>query len=171
MAKSPYGSVTQKEFWRTTVALTSVALVLLLVLFAVDLALAALSSLTGTHLDPAVWGTYAAWASAVLPMLGIIATFTVWINGRREERLSEAHAKASLVVLERGDDAVAAVANNSGVPIRVVAVAPPRTEFVPFGVGPGKRGLLYDDTAQLEFALGTGLFRLVASGECIRIPD
>ena len=43
-------------------------------------------------LDPAVWGTYGDWASAILPTVAVLLTVGMWLRDRRERELQQSRA-------------------------------------------------------------------------------
>jgi len=102
---------------------------LVLMLIAIDLVLYVLGTRTKLTVDSGVWGTYAAWASAILPTFGLVATVSMWLVGQRERDRRDSLDRATLIRLEKQQGAVAALFNGSDWPAVVVAVVPHEADF------------------------------------------
>lgn len=139
-------------------------------LFAVDLILYTVSRLAGAPVDVKTWGTYASWAAAVLPTVGIVATLGMWFVNQTEKDARDALDQAILVVVERPEGGVASLLNNSNWPVEVVAVTPAMPDRLGRVVRPGgARLLLMTDTRLVRFRIRGFVFEEDTSGDVRRV--
>lgn len=72
--------------------------------------------------DPATWGTYAAWASALLPSIALITSVRIWLQERIRTRMEETRALLCGVSLDQGEGSPRYLRNESGLGIIIVAI-------------------------------------------------
>lgn len=98
-------------------ALAGVALVVV-----IDLGLYGLSSHDVIpRFPPEVWGTYAAWASAIVPALILYATVAMWIGDKRITEAREVWAEVNQVLIEERVGGGTYLVNGSSETINVLS--------------------------------------------------
>lgn len=89
-----------ERFWPLLIGVLSVLSGLLLVDF---LLVVIGSTYPEVRQDPAVWGTYSAWASAILPSLALLATAKMWVRDRRAGRIEAMRKELMSVKLDEDE--------------------------------------------------------------------
>lgn len=162
------GALPLPEVLRIAGGVLAAVLVVVLALFVVDFALFLASPLF--PLDPVVWGTYAAWAGAVLPTLGVGVAAATWIAGRHQEAVQAAEDAALQVTLERKGCAVASLQNDSAWPVMIVSCTPTSPKLVVGLVArPGGPRVLFDEqTERVKIRIRGSDFILGTDGTLVR---
>lgn len=90
------------------------------VVLAADLVLYGLGTGLNAGFSTTVWGTYAAWASAIIPAFALMVTAHTWILDRSDRELREVMAWASMIDRQNGtSEKDTTVTNHSPVFIRI----------------------------------------------------
>lgn len=165
-----FGLVTAKEFGQRVGAPLLFMAFVILGLLMVDIALYTFARFSGVHLESAVWGTYAAWASAILPTIGIVATVGMWLVNQFEKDAREALNQAILISVEKKENAVASILNQSAWPLEIVAATPSLNRVDGQIVRPqGPRLLLEKDTRSVTYRIRGVSFEHEITGALRRI--
>ncbi|WP_282005984.1 hypothetical protein [Propioniciclava sinopodophylli] len=157
------GPLPLKSFFGITGGVLAALMSVVLFILVFDLALYSLSQFF--PLDTAVWGTYAAWASAILPTLGVAVAAATWLAGRHQESIQRAEDAALLVVLERRDGAVTSLLNQSEWPLLVLSSSPEVKKNINRVLRAGAPRLLFEaDTEAVRIRIRGCVFDLTISG-------
>lgn len=153
---------------RIFLGVSSLVVVVVLGIFMIDVALFLLGS--QSPLDTDVWGTYAAWAGAILPTLGVTVTAATWLAGRHAESVQAAEEAALRVIVERRPGAVTSLQNDSEWPLIVVGSTPAFAENSAKVVRPHAPRLLFtEDTTSVTIRIRGCAFELGISGTLTRV--
>lgn len=167
-----FGLVTAKEFAQRIAGPLLFVGFAIIALLVVDVALYVASGALGIRVDAATWGTYAAWASALLPTVGVVATVGIWLVNQRDRDARDALDQAVLVSVERQEGAVASIHNQSSWAIEIVDVEPPMIEVLGRIVRPnGPRLLLGPDTRSAKYRVKGIVFEQDIEGSVVRVPS
>ncbi len=99
-------------------------LTILAVVLTVDLILYGVGTLLDLGFNAGVWGTYAAWASAIFPGMALMVTAHSWIRDRNDRERREVMSWASMIDRHNGgSDKDTTITNNSSVFIRITGEA------------------------------------------------
>lgn len=125
------------------------------VVLTVDLLLYGLGTVLATGFSTAVWGTYAAWASAIIPGLALMITAHAWILDRNDRERREVMAWAAMIDRRNGTTVKdTTVTNNSPVFLRVTgsAVSALRDQVVV--CKPGETKYFFAPLSEIELEIG-----------------
>lgn len=94
------------------------------VVMVVELILFLVGTLFKLGFAPEVWGTYAAWASATLPALGLLTSVHIWLSDRNRREEREIVSWVSMVRRANGTEGMdTRLRNESPVHLRVTGPA------------------------------------------------
>ena len=165
-----FGPLTRREFARPLVRAVALLVAAAGTLVLVDALIFVAASLGPIHVDVAVWGTYAAWASAVLPTFGLMATVGMWLVNQRLDDVADAVEVVNRVFLVTASGAVVVLRNESDSPITVVKCSPPIADVSGEIVRPHSHDLLLaSDTLEVTVEARTCSFAIGIDGRVKRL--
>lgn len=168
---SIFGSLSAVDVLRRTLLPLAFVALIVLVVLGLELSTYAIGIAFGLSLDVSVWGTYAAWTSAILPTVAVVATIGVWLIGQLDKETRDAQNEAILVTLEQAEGAVASLLSKSSWPVEVIETSPPIDTVVGRIVKPnGPRLLLGQDTISVKFRVRGVEFEQDVAGAIRRLP-